>query len=111
MALELLAREKQIEEKGKYMSKAKITSPLDRKFTLESVRNQGEKTDGKNSKAAKGVRGKYFSQVSAGTNMVKLEPEIAKVFTNAEAVNAALASVIEIGKLTNLRRTQKRKAA
>jgi hypothetical protein len=109
--IRILVRGKQIEAKGKYMSKAKTTDPLDRKFTLESVRNQGEKTDGKNSKAAKGVRGKYFSQVSAGTNMVKFEPEIAKVFTNAKAVNAALASVIEIGKLTNLRRTQKRKTA
>jgi hypothetical protein len=108
MALEISVREKQIEAKGKYMGKAKTADPLDRKFTLESVRNQGEKTDGENSKAAKGVRGKYFSQVSAGTNMVKLEPGIAKVFSNAEAVNAALASVIEIGKLTNLRRTQKR---
>ena len=34
--------------------------------------------------------------------MVKLDPEIAKVFTSADAVNAALASVIEISKLTNM---------
>ena len=44
--------------------------------------------------------------------MVKLDPKIAKVFTSADAVNAALASVIEISKLTNVsRRTNKRKVA
>ena len=32
--------------------------------------------------------------------MVKLDPEIAKVFTGADAVRAALASVIEMSKLT-----------
>ena len=71
------------------MSKAKTTDPLDRKFTLETL--QG-----------KGVRGKYFAKVSKGSNVVKLDPEIAKVFTSADAVNAALASVIEMSKLTNL---------
>ena len=71
------------------MSKAKTTDPLDRKFTLENL--QG-----------KGVRGKYFAKVSKGSNVVKLDPKIAKVFTSADAVNAALASVIEISKLTNV---------
>jgi hypothetical protein len=66
---------------------------------LESVRELG----------GKGVRGKYFAKVSGGTNMVKLEPSIAKVFTNAEAVNAALQSVIELAKLTNVGRVTKRK--
>ncbi len=81
------------------MNKAKATDPLDRKFTLETM--QG-----------KGVRGKYFARVSKGSNVVKLDPEIAKVFTSADAVNAALASVIEISKLTNLpRRTTKRRTA
>jgi hypothetical protein len=92
--------EKLIGLKGKYMSKAKTTDPLDRKFTLESMRERNEK----------GVRGKYLAKVSRGTNMVKLEPGIAKVFTNAEAVNAALQSVIEIAKLTNVRRSPKRKS-
>ena len=81
------------------MNKAKATDPLDRKFTLETM--QG-----------KGVRGKYFAKVSKGSNVVKLVPEIAKVFTNADAVNAALASVIEISKLANLpRRATKRRIA
>ena len=71
------------------MSKAKTTCVPGRKFTLETLRG-------------KGVRGKYFAKVSKGSNVVKLDPEIAKVFTSADAVNAALASVIEISKLTNL---------
>lgn len=42
--------------------------------------------------------------------MVKLDPENAKVFTRADAVNAALASAIEISKLTNMpRRVVKRR--
>jgi hypothetical protein len=82
------------------MSKAKTTDPLNRKFSLQSMRELGEK----------GIRGKYFAKVSRGTNMVKLEPSIAKVFTNAEAVNAALQSVIEMAKLTNVGRVTKRKS-
>ena len=78
------------------MSKVKATDPLDRKFTLETM--QG-----------KGVRGKYLVKVGKGSNVVKLDPEIAKVFPSADAVNAALASIIELSKLTNKpRRATKR---
>ena len=81
------------------MSKAKTSDPLDNKFTLETM--QG-----------KGVRGKYFARVSKGSNVVKLDPEVAKVFTSANAVNAALASVIEISKLTKAsRRAARRKTS
>ena len=83
------------------MSKAKTTDPLDRKFTLENLHAAG-----------KGVRGKYFDRASKGSNVVKLDPKIAKAFPNAEAVNAALASVIELSKLTSKpRRAVKSKAA
>lgn len=83
------------------MKKAKATDPLDRSFTLDSLPGNG-----------KGVRGKYFAKASKGSNVVKLDPHIAKVFPNADAVNAALASVIEISKLTQKpRRVVKRKAA
>ena len=89
------------------MSKAKTTDPLDRKFTLQTV----GALSGNTVKGAGGIRGKYFAKVSSGTNMVKLEPSIAKVFTSAEAVNAALQSVIELSKLTNSARISKRKSA
>jgi hypothetical protein len=83
------------------MSKAKAVDPLDRKFTLEALQTAG-----------KGARGKYFARASKGSNIVKLDPEIAKAFPSAEAVNAALASVIEISKLTSKPpRAAKRKAA
>ena len=37
-----------------------------------------------------GVRGKYYRQAIAGTNLVLIEPELAKVFPDAESVNRAL---------------------
>ena len=45
-----------------------------------------------------GVRGKYFEEYSKGTNLVLLNPEVAKVFTTAEAVNDALLSLINLAK-------------
>lgn len=37
-----------------------------------------------------GVRGKYYRQAIAGTNLVLIEPELADVFPNTEAVNRAV---------------------
>ena len=37
-----------------------------------------------------GVRGKYAKRYHAGTNLVLLEPEVAKAFPNEKAVNEAL---------------------
>jgi len=45
-----------------------------------------------------GVRGKYAKQFHAGTNLVLLEPDIAKVFPNDDAVNEALRQLIKIAK-------------
>ncbi len=39
---------------------------------------------------AGGVRGKYYERARAGTNLVLLEPEIARAFPNSRAVNEAL---------------------
>jgi len=46
-----------------------------------------------------GVRGKYAKKYCEGTNLVLLEPEIAKAFPNAKAVNEALRLVIELNKV------------
>ena len=43
-----------------------------------------------------GVRGKYASRYRAGTNLVLLEPEVAKAFPNEKAVNEALKLVIKL---------------
>lgn len=37
-----------------------------------------------------GVRGKYYRRAQAGTNLVLVEPELAKVFPSAASVNRAL---------------------
>lgn len=43
-----------------------------------------------------GVRGKYYKQHARGTNLVLLQPEIAKVFSTPAAVNEALRGLIEV---------------
>ena len=68
------------------MKKAEM-DPLDRKFTLEEL-------------AGKGVRGKYHRRATMRTNLVKLDPEIARRFPSDKAVNDALASVIHLANLT-----------
>jgi hypothetical protein len=37
-----------------------------------------------------GVRGKYAQRYQAGTNLVLLEPDVAKAFPNEKSVNEAL---------------------
>lgn len=54
-----------------------------------------------------GVRGKYAERYRAGTNLVLLDPDVAKAFADDAAVNQALRLVIE---LTNLRNGKKRSA-
>jgi hypothetical protein len=45
---------------------------------------------------SQGVRGKYARRYAQGTNVVVLEPDVAKAFPNAEAVNSSLRSLAEI---------------
>ena len=51
-----------------------------------------------------GVRGKYAADYRAGTNLVLLEPDVAKVFTSQKAVNQALRLVIRLGKIQSGRK-------
>ena len=46
-----------------------------------------------------GVRGKYAKRYRAGTNLVLLEPEVAKAFPNDKAVNEALKLVMKLKKV------------
>lgn len=46
-----------------------------------------------------GVRGKYATRYNSGTNLVLLEPDVAKAFPNEKAVNEALKLVIQLTKL------------
>lgn len=42
------------------------------------------------------VRGKYAARIAAETNVVVLEPEVARVFPNDKAVNEALRGLIKV---------------
>jgi hypothetical protein len=46
----------------------------------------------------KGVRGKYVDDYMKGTNLVLLSPDVAAAFSDENAVNEALRSLIEIAK-------------
>ncbi len=46
------------------------------------------------------VRGKYAKQLKESSNIIVLRPEVAEVFTNAEAVNNALLSLIHVAQKT-----------
>lgn len=43
-----------------------------------------------------GIRGKYAKQYAAGTNIVRLDPDVAAAFPNEEAVNEALRFVLKV---------------
>ena len=48
----------------------------------------------------RGIRGKYAVRYRAGTNLVRLAPDVAKAFANnTEAVNEALRLVIQPAKV------------
>ena len=42
-----------------------------------------------------GVRGKYAARFAEGSNVIVLDPDVAEVFADAEAVNAALRLLAE----------------
>ena len=44
----------------------------------------------------KGIRGKYFESYPKGSNLVLLNPDVAKVFPTEAAVNKALKSLIDV---------------
>ncbi len=67
------------------MKKTTDIDPLDRTFSLATL--QG-----------KGVRGKYVARIAKGTNLVRLAPDVARLFPTEEAVNNALLSLAELSK-------------
>lgn len=44
------------------------------------------------------IRGKYAARLKAASNVVVLEPEVAKAFPNGDAVNDALMGLINLAK-------------
>ena len=55
-----------------------------------------------------GVRGKYVARYRAGTNLVLLDPDVARSFPDEATVNEALRLVIRLGEI---QRVKKRSAA
>lgn len=45
-----------------------------------------------------GVRGKYAARYRSGTNLIHLDPDVARVFESEESVNKALRSLIKLAK-------------
>ena len=48
------------------------------------------------SKMAGGIKGKYVERYRAGTNLVLLDPDVAKAFPTSASVNEALRLLIQI---------------
>jgi hypothetical protein len=46
-----------------------------------------------------GVRGKYYRQAAAGTNLVLIEPDLANLFPDSESVNRALRLLADTARL------------
>jgi len=45
---------------------------------------------------SKGIRGKYARRFARGTNIVILEPDVARIFPDSESVNKALRALAEV---------------
>lgn len=42
-----------------------------------------------------GIRGKYYQQATAGTNLVLIDPDLAKRFPDSQSVNRALRLLLD----------------
>lgn len=47
-----------------------------------------------------GIRGKYVQRLTAGSNIVRLDPDVAAAFPNEEAVNEALRLLLQVARST-----------
>jgi hypothetical protein len=47
------------------------------------------------------VRGKYLERASSGTNLVLLDPDVARAFPTAEAVNTALRMLVDVASVVS----------
>jgi hypothetical protein len=45
-----------------------------------------------------GVRGKYVERLARGTNIVKLDPDVAELFKDSASVNEALRVLVKLAK-------------
>ncbi|MEO8658584.1 MAG: hypothetical protein ABI693_08945 [Bryobacteraceae bacterium] len=45
-----------------------------------------------------GIRGKYYANARAGTNLVLIDPDLAELFPDGESVNRALRLLVQAGR-------------
>ena len=50
-----------------------------------------------------GVRGKYLERALSGTNIVRLDPDLAVAFPTSESVNTALRMLVDIAEAASRR--------
>ncbi len=50
-----------------------------------------------------GIRGKYLKDFAAGTNVVRLDPDVCAVFKDSKSVNDALRKLIRIARKSTVR--------
>ena len=55
-----------------------------------------------------GVRGKYYRRVTAGTNLVMIEPDLATLFPHSKAVNRALRVIAEAAQTATASKRRRR---
>jgi alpha-beta hydrolase superfamily lysophospholipase len=60
---------------------------------------------------SQGVRSKYAARYRAGTNVVRLDPDVAERFPTAEVVNRALRAIARIADETESPRKSRRRTA
>jgi hypothetical protein len=59
------------------------------------------------SQLAGGVRGKYYRQATAGTNLVLIDPDLMEIFPDGQAVNRALRVLAEAARAASLSKRRK----
>ena len=57
-----------------------------------------------------GVRGKYYQDASASTNLVLVEPELAEVFPDTRSVNRALRLLVDTAEAAAMPSHRRRRA-
>ena len=78
------------------------------KKAKDSEVNDWGKAEYKRSDLGELVRGKYAKRIRESTNVVVLDPKVAKAFPNDEAVNSALRGLIRSSR-SNAKLSTKRK--
>jgi len=77
---------------------ARATTPSERRIYEEGKSSSDElRAEYRRSDFKKLDRGKYYERAKENSNVVVLDPEVAAVFPNSDAVNEALRSLIEVG--------------